>query len=247
MNELSPRAKARWAGIFEILEGTCSATGQVTILNKVIVSGNAAATAANILDHQSLLRFGFALSLFGVAFHMAWALFFYDLYKFVNRTVAQFGLLVMTIVCALQALTALFYISPLLLLTAGSSLTALTPDQLHALAYSFIKLNGATSNTNLAFFGLWCALSGYLIARSNFLPRILGWLLMLDGIGWMLYVAPPVANYLFPVIAVVSGLAELPLPWFFIFGFNAQRWEEHVRGITTSNSGEYRELRSATG
>jgi hypothetical protein len=228
MNELSPRAKARWVGVFELLEGAFATTGQVTIMNKVLVSGDAAATATNILNHEFLFRFGFALCLFGVAFHIAWALFFYELYKCVNRTVALFGLLVITIACALQALTAVFYVSPLLVLTAGSSVTALTPDQLHALAYSFIKLNGATFNTTLVFFGLWCALSGYLIARSNFLPRILGWLLMLDGIGWMLFVAPPIGNYLFPVIAVFSGLAELPLPWFFIFGFNAERWKEQA-------------------
>lgn len=227
--QLSPRAKARWVGIFELLEGTFSATGQVTIMNKFLVVGNAAATATNVLGHQSLFRLGFALSLFGVAFHMAWALFFYDLYKCVNKTVALFGLLVMTIVCALQALTAVFYLIPLLVLTAGSSSAALTPDQLQALAYIFIKLNGATNNTNLVFFGLWCVLSGYLIARSNFLPRILGWLLMLDGIGWMLFVVPPIGNYLFPVIAVLCGLAELPLPWFFIFGFNAERWKEQAR------------------
>jgi hypothetical protein len=123
-------------------------------------------------------------------------------------------------------------------------LAELTPAQLHALAYSFIKLNSANNNTNLVFFGLWCALSGYLIARSNFLPRILGWLLMLDGIGWMLFVVPPIVNYLFPVIAVFSGLAELPLPWFFIFGFNAQRWEEQTRAVLTLNSAQRANLQS---
>ena len=236
--QLSPRAKARWVGIFEILAGTFTTNGQITIMNKVVVTGNAAATATNILDHELLFRFGFTFCLLGAAFHMAWALLFYDLYKPVSRTVALFGLLTMTIGCAVLALGALFYISPLLVLTAGSSLTALTPDQLHALAYAFIKLNTANNNINLVFFGLWCALSGYLIARSNFLPRILGWLLMLDGIGWMLYVAPPIGNYLFPVIAVLCGLAELPLPWFFIFGFNTERWKEYAQGVTTSNAAE---------
>ena len=245
MKELSTRAKARWVGIFEILAGTFTTTGQITIVNKVVVTGNAAATATNILNHETLFRFGFAFCLFGAAFHMAWALLFYDLYKPVSRTIALFGLLIMAMSCAVLALGALLYISPLLVLTAGPSLTALTPDQLRALAYTFIKLNAANNNINLVFFGLWCALSGYLIARSNFLPRILGWLLMLDGIGWMLYVAPPVGNYLFWVIAVFCGLAELPLPWFFIFGFNARRWEEHRRRINTSNSAEQADTQSA--
>lgn len=229
MKELSPRVKARWVGVFELLAGIFTTTGQITIINKLVVTGDAAATAANILEHETLFRFGFAFCLFGAAFHMAWALLFYELYKPVSRLIAQFGLLVMALSCAVLALGALFYISPLLVLKAGASLTALTPDQLRALAYAFIKINGANNNINLVFFGLWCALSGYLIAQSNFLPRILGWLLMLDGIGWMLFVAPPIGNYLFPVIAVFCGLAELPLPWFFIFGFKSQRWDEYVR------------------
>lgn len=74
--EASPRTKARWVGIFEILEGLAATYGQVIIINKLVVSGNAAATAANIVGHESLFRFGFASCLFGVAFHIAWALLF---------------------------------------------------------------------------------------------------------------------------------------------------------------------------
>lgn len=145
-----------------------------------------------------------------------------------NGSVALFGLVVIVVGCAIQALAAVFYIAPLLVLTAGTSLSALTTEQLQALAYGFIKLNGAAFNAYLVFFGLWCVLSGYLIARSSFLPRILGWLLAVDGLGWMTYLSPPLGNYLFPVIAAVSAIAEIPLPWFFIFGFNTQRWKEHA-------------------
>ena len=130
----------------------------------------------------------FASCLFGVGFHIAWALLFYELFKRVNRTAALFGLVVIVVGCAIQALAAVFYIAPLLVLTAGDSLSGLTTEQLQALAYGFVKLNGAAFNAYLVFFGLWCAVSGYLIARSRFLPRILGWLLAIDGLGWMIYV-----------------------------------------------------------
>lgn len=225
--ERSPRTKARWVGIFEILEGLTATYGQVIIINKLVVSGNAAATATNILGHEPLFRLGFASCLVGIGFHIAWAILFYELFKRVNKSVALFGLIAIIVGCAIQALAAVFYIAPLLLLTAGSSLSALTTEQLQALAFGFIKLNGAAFNAYLVFFGLWCALSGYLIARSSFLPRILGWLLAIDGLAWMIYLSPPLGNQLFPIIAAVSAVAEIPLPWFFIFGFNAQRWEEH--------------------
>src|ERR1700746_3757633 len=210
MRELSPRAKARLAGVFEALEGLTSAFGQVNVLGSLIVVGNATATAANILKHETLFRLGFASSLIGVVFHLAWAFLFYQLFRPVNRSVSLCAVFVILVGCAIQAVTALLYLAPLLVLTAGGSLSALTQQQLEAIAYMFLKLNGLAFDTYLIFFGLWCVLTGYLIFKSTFLPRILGVLLVIDGLGWMLYLVPPLAQQLFPLIAVAAGLAEFP-------------------------------------
>jgi hypothetical protein len=171
--EWSPKAKARLAGVFETLEGFTATCGQVSVLGKLMVVGNAAATATNILQHETLFRWGFASSLFGVVFHLAWAFLFYQLLRPVNRSVSLCALLVIIVTCSIQAVTALLYLAPLLVLTVGSSLSALTQEQLQALAYIFLKLNGLAMDTNLVFFGLWCVLTGYLIFKSTFLPRIL--------------------------------------------------------------------------
>jgi len=237
--EWSPKAKARLAGIFEALEGFTSAWGQVTVLGQLIVVGDAAATAANILQHETLFRLGFASSLLGVVFHLAWAFLFYQLFRPVNRSVSFCALLVILVGCTIQAVTALLYLTPLLVLTAGSSLSALTQQQLQALAYMFLKLNGLAMDTNLVFFGLWCVLTGYLIFRSTFLPRILGVLLVIDGFGWMTFMSPPLGHYLFPIIAVACGLAEFPLQlWLLIFGVNNERWKAQAEGIERSHSGQ---------
>ena len=233
----SPKAKARLAGVFEALEGLTSAFGQVTIPGQLIVVGNAAATAANILNHESLFRFGFALSLFGVLFHLGWAFLFYQLFRPVNRNVSLFAVFVILVGCAIQAITALLYFAPLLVLTAGSSLGALSQQQLQALAYLFLKLNGLAFDTYLVFFGLWCVLIGYLIIKSTFLPRILGVLLAIDGLAWMTFLSPPLGHYLFPIIAVASGLAEIPLQlWLLIFGVNSERWKAQAEGIQQPSS-----------
>jgi hypothetical protein len=124
-------------------------------------------------------------------------------------------------------------------LTAGSSLSAFTQEQLQALAYMFLKLNGLAMDTNLVFFGLWCVLTGYLIFRSTFMPRILGVLLAIDGLGWMIFMSPPLGHYLFPIIAVACGLAEIPLQlWLLIFGVNNERWKAQAVGMELSNSGQ---------
>jgi len=227
MAALSPRTKARMAGGFQFLEGLTSAGGQVVILGSLVVAGSAATTATNILAHQQLFWLGFASSLLGVAFHLAWALLLYDLLKPVNRSISLLALCIILVGCAMQALSSLLYLAPLLVLQGGSTLSAFTPHQLQDLSLVFLNLNARAYDIYLVFFGLWCILIGALIFRSTFLPRILGVLLVIDGVGWMLYLLPPLAQQLFPLIAVAAGLAEFSLLlWLLVVGVNAERWKE---------------------
>jgi hypothetical protein len=228
--EASPRFKARMAGVFQLLEALTATFGQVVVLGWLVVSGNAAATAANILGHERLFWLGFASSLIGVAFHIAWALLMYELLKPVNRSLSLLAAFVILVGCAIQALTSLLYLAPLLILQGGRSLSAFTAEQLQALALMFLKLNAYAFNIDLVFFGLWCVLTGYLIFRSTFLPRILGVLLAISGLGFVTYLYPPLAYHLFmPYIAAASALGEIPLElWLIVMGVNAQRWKEQA-------------------
>ena len=226
---MSPRAKARLAGVFEALEGTGSAGGQVVILGRLVVTGDAAATAHNILANEFLFRVGFMVSMAGVAFHLAWGLLIYQLLRPVHKTLAGVAAFVVIITSAMQALTALLYLGPLVVLQGGKAVVGLSTAQADALAYVLVKLNGAAFDVDLAFFGLWCMLTGYLIWRSRFLPRLLGVLLALDGFGWSLYVWPPLATFLFPAIAAVSGVAEVPMQlWLIVKGVDNERWAEQA-------------------
>jgi len=228
--EASPGFKARMAGACQLLEAITATFGQVIVLGRLVVSGNAAATAANILGHERLFWLGFASSLIGVGFHIAWALLMYELLKPVNRSLSLLAAFVILVGCAIQAFTSLLYLAPLLILQGGSSLSAFTPEQLQALALVFLKLNAYAFNIDLVFFGLWCVLTGYLIFRSTFLPRILGVLLAISGLGWVTYLYPPLAYHLFlPYIAAASALGEIPLElWLLVKGVNVQRWKEQA-------------------
>jgi len=228
--EASPRSLARMAGVCQLLEGTTATFGQVTVLGTLVVSGNAAATAGDILAHERLFWLGFASSVVGVPFHIAWALLLYDLFKPVNRRVSLFAVFVILVGCAVQALTSVLYLAPMLILNAGNTLSAFTAEELHALAYMFVRLNGYAFNTYLVFFGLWCVLIGFLIFKSTFMPRVLGVLLAIAGLGWMMYLVPPLAIRLFiPYIAGASALGEIPLLlWLLVVGVNVQRWKEQA-------------------
>ena len=96
------------AGVFQLLEAVTAASGQVLILGKLVVDADAAATAANILGHERLFWLGFASSLMGVAFHLAWALLMYVLLKPVNRSLSLLAAFFVLVSCAMQALTSLY-------------------------------------------------------------------------------------------------------------------------------------------
>jgi len=227
--ETSPRSKARMAGVCQLMEAVTAAFGGVIIPGKLLVAGNAAATAANILGRERLFWLGFVLSLIGVAFHIAWALLMYELLNPVNRSLSRLAAFVILVGCAIQALASLLYLAPLIILQGGSSLSAFTPEQLQALALVFLRLNDYAFQIYLVFFGAWCLLIGYLIFRSTFLPRILGALLAISGLGWVIYLYPPLAHRLWRIIDAASALGEVPVElWLIVMGVNAQRWKEQA-------------------
>src|SRR5215831_4711956 len=131
---LSPRGRARLAGVFEGLEGLPAAFGQTIVLGMLVVSGNAAATAHNILAHQALFRLGFAVPLLAVCFHVAWAALFYQLFRPVNRTINGLATFAILVGCALQASAAVLYMGPLLILQDGAGLDAFSVAQRQDLA-----------------------------------------------------------------------------------------------------------------
>ena len=233
--EVSPRSLARMAGVCQLLEAITATLGQVIVLGRLIVSGNAPATAANIVQHERLYWCGFASSVVAVLFHVAWAFLMYELLKPVNRRVSIFAVLVMLMGCAMLAVTGLLYIAPLIVLQGPGSLSAFTAAQLQALAAAFLRLNAYAFDIHTVFFGVWCVLTGYLIFKSTFLPKVMGILLIVSGLGWMLYLSPPFAAPLFPFIAAASAIGEVPLEfWLIVVGLNEARWKEQAMGGLTT-------------
>lgn len=226
--DTSPRFRARITGAVYLLFflTTIFAT---SLINKLVVSNDAAATAHNILAHEPLFRFGVITGLVSTAFYIALTALFYHLFKPVNRSLSLVAAFLSLMGCAILVFGSVLQLFPLVILGGGKYLSVFNAEQLQALAYTFLELNDQAFNISLLFFGTYCILIGYLIFRSTFLPRILGVLMMLAGLGWLAFLAPPVANHLSVYIEGLGILAEgLLMLWLLVFGVNPQRWKEQA-------------------
>ena len=224
--EASPRPRARITGAVYLLYFLTAVLGQFC-LKGLVVDGDAAATANNILAHQPLFRLGLATGLIATACYIAVTALFYDLFKPVDRRLSLLAAFFSLVGCAITAFGSLFQLAPLVVLGGSQYLSIFKVEQLRALALMFLELNTQTANICLVLFGFYDILIGYLIFRSTFLPRVLGGLMALAGLGWLAFLYPPLANSLSPSVLVLGFLAELLLMlWLLAKGVNIQRWKE---------------------
>jgi len=226
--EASLRPRARITGVVYLLYFLTAIIGEF-FLRGLVVDGDAAATANNILAHESLFRLGLATGLISTACYVAVTALFYDLFKTVSRSLSLLAAFFSLVGCAILAFASLFQLAPLVVLGGSQYLSVFKVEQLRALALMFLELNTQAGNICVVFFGVYCLLIGYLIFRSAFLPRILGVLMALAGLGWLTFLSPPLANRLSPYNLVLGFLAELALMlWLLARGVNVQRWKEQA-------------------
>ena len=225
--ESSLRQMARIAGalyLITILTGIFSA-GYVN--GKLVVNGDAAATAANILAHRGLFQLAFAVYLVEMACQIAITALFYELLKPVGRSVSLVAAFLGLAGSIIKTFSRVFFIAPLFILGGAHYLSVFSAEQLQALALLFLKVNDKGAGIALVFFGFYALLTGYLIIKSTFLPRILGVLSVFGGLGWLTFLYPPLGSRLFPFIAIfaILGAAAL-IVWLLVKGVNEQRWKE---------------------
>ena len=226
--EASPHPKARITGVVYLLY-FLTAILAVFFIRGLVVSGDAAATASNMLAHERLFRLSVAVGLIATALYIAVTVLFYGLFKPVNKTISLLAAFFSLVGCAIQALGSLFQVAPLVVLEGSPYLRVFKVDQLQAVALMFIQLNVQAAYIYLVFFGLFNLLIGYLIFKSTFLPRILGVLMALSGLGWLMFLSPRLANYLLTYIEVIGIIAEASLMlWLLVKGVRVERWREQA-------------------
>jgi hypothetical protein len=224
-----PAFLARAAGAFYLLTIVGGAVAQGFISDKLVVSGDAAATANNILLHRSLFQAAFTIYLVEMACQIISTVLFYELLRPVNRTLSLLSAVLGLSGCAVKTLSRLFFIAPLLILDRPPYLTVFTPQQQQALALLFLDVNDHGAGIALALFGFAAILKGYLILKSTFLPRVLGVLAIPAGLALLTFLSPTLGYQVFPFVAALGMVAAIPqIVWLLAFGVNEQRWHEQA-------------------
>jgi len=210
----SPRKTARMAGFFYLMFIITFISASI-VRSRLIVFGDAATTANNILSAQGLFRIGFVTELVSAVFFVlaAWAL--YVLLKPVNKNLALLFLLLNLGGVAVECINALNLFAALQFFNGANYLNVFQTGQLQAMAMSF--LNSYTNGFMITqiFFSTWLLPLGYLVYKSRFLPRLLGILLILDFfaiLSWFLqfFLLPDYGILSYPGLAI-SFIAEFSI------------------------------------
>src|SRR5438105_14534467 len=125
--EASPRLKARITGVFYLLTMLTGIFAQGFVSNRLVVFGDAAATASNILAHKSLFQWGFTVYLIEMACQIAMTALFYDLRKPAGRSVSLLAAFLGLAGCVIKTFSRVFYIVPLFVLGGAHYLSVFNP------------------------------------------------------------------------------------------------------------------------
>jgi hypothetical protein len=220
----STQQQARFAGFLYLLMGLIAPIGLLYVPGKLIVSGNATATADHIRASEGLLRLGIASELIHQVIGIFLVLALYRLFKAVNENHArQMVILGVLVSLPIVFVNVLNEIAALILVSGADFLKVFAKPQLDALAYLFVRLHGQGIIVASIFWGLWLFPFAMLVIRSGFIPRWLGVLLMIAGFAYLansfVILILPRYGPMVSQVALLLEAGELPIIlWLLIWG-----------------------------
>src|SRR5262249_2820778 len=151
------------------------------------------------LNHRGLFQLSFTVFLIEMISNATTTALWYVLLRPVSRPTAVAAAFIDLAGVIIKTFAGVFYIAPVwvLLETVGGTALVLhgfTPEQLQSIALLLLKVNATGTQVAMAFFGISVPLFGYLVFRSRFLPRWLGALQIVAGLGWLTFGYPPVGR-----------------------------------------------------
>jgi len=219
----SLKRSARIAGLW-YLGFTLGPFYLLYVPSQTIVHNDDAATAARVLAHETLFRWGMLAETLGAVIFIGLSLALYRLFEDVDRHRARQLVCLVLLSSALSLVSVLLAASALLIFHGSSGLDGPTSQ---AIGMLFIRMRSQVNGINQTFWGLWLLPFGWLVVRSRFLPRWLGYWLLLDGIAWVAiggiwFFAPDSSDALFHYLQPVFMAELAAMLWLLIAGAKEQ-------------------------
>jgi hypothetical protein len=213
-SETSPLVRARVAGALYLISNLFAPFTLLYLPSRFFVRGDAAATSNNIIASESLFRLGIVGNLFTFIANIFLALALYQLLKVVNKNMAALMIILFLVGVPIAMLNEVTQLAVLRLLSGADYLNAYATDQGLLIAH--------------IFFGLWLLPMGYLVFKSGFIPKIVGVLLVIAGLGYVIQSFAAFLGYNVNII-LFTGLGELVfLLWLLIKGVNVEQWQKRA-------------------
>ena len=229
-----PQRYARWGGVLYLAIIVLGAFAEGFVANKLVVSGDAAATAHNILASPGLWRFSVAGDLLVVLFAVPLLWIEYLLLRPVGKQLVLLAVLFNLVSLAVEATSKLFLLVVVPTLGTADYLRAFGPQQLEVLANLALRSHDIAFNIALIFFGFTCIVNGYLIFKSGYLPKFVGVLMQIAGLSYLTacfaaLLAPAFADLITPAILLPPLVGESSFClWLLVKGVNIVKWQERV-------------------
>lgn len=228
----SARIYARTGGILYFVLILVGMFAELFVRGTLIVSGDAAATAHNLIAHQQLWQAGIVADLLMHLLDIPIMLVVFVLLSPVSKNIALFALLFNIVQTAVLVANKLNLIAALLPLQTAAYLKDVALPSLYSQTYLSIRLHDIGFGVGLLFFGCTCLINGYLVRKSGYFPRTIGFLLQIAGIcyltsSFVLLLEPGFHNPVFPAIMLPCFVAELSFCFWLIFkGVDAVKWQQ---------------------
>lgn len=195
---------ARTTGLLYLGFFITGISGFLVIRGQLFAADDPQGTLSNLMAHESLARLGIALELGIVLTQALTAVWFYRLFRSVD-TLAAGSLALFGMVNAVAILSSAALLATALDVADDASL-AVTGGTAATVQLLYVA-SGHLWGVAALFFGLWLIPMGRLVVRSRWMPRPLGWILVVGGIG---YLSSAFVTYLAPHADLVSGLLTAP-------------------------------------
>ncbi|MBK9985133.1 MAG: DUF4386 domain-containing protein [Saprospiraceae bacterium] len=213
---------ARVSGFLYLITIIAGGFAEAFVREGLTVYGDPVATAHNILSSEQMYRLGFVADLLVILCGTFLTLIFYILFKPVNKNISLLAFIFGNVAAAVMAVNLLNQLAPLLLLHNSSYQTTFSIEQLQTLSLFFLNLQSQGYNISLFLFAFYFPIIGYLIYTSNILPRFLGILYALAGLGYLInslgwFLLPHLAKYLFPYVLLPAFIGEVSMSLWLIF------------------------------